>query len=146
MSTNEPGLFNDLEFDNVARAHIRGMAQWAMVIAILAVVGYVISLIQAFSAPALPAVSQSEGFSDIFMGLERESIPFTILSVAIGLLLNFFLYRFASQAKKGIDTHNGTELGQSFNSLKAYFMIYSILIIIVFVIVLLALAVGISQA
>ncbi len=146
MSTNEPGLFNDLEFDNVARTHIRSMAQWAMVIAVLAVVGYVISLIQAFSAPDLPTFTRSEGFGDIFMGLESQSIPFTILSVAIGLLLNYFLYRFASQAKKAIDTRNGTELGQSFNSLKAYFMIYSILIIIVFVIVLLALAVGISQA
>lgn len=146
MNSNEPGLFNDLEFDNIARTHIRSIAQWAMVIAILAVVGYVISLIQAFTAPELPTIQQSEGFGNFFMGMERNSIPFTILSVAIGLLLNFFLYRFASQAKKAIDTRNGTELGQSFNSLKAYFMIYSILIIIVFVIILLAVALGISQS
>ena len=88
MNSNEPGLFNDLEFDNIARTHIRSMAQWAMVVAILAVVGYVISLIQAFTAPELPSIQQSEGFGNIFMGLERQSIPFTILSVAIGLLLD----------------------------------------------------------
>jgi hypothetical protein len=133
---NESQLFNDIEFDLPARNHIRSMAGWAMIIVASSVIGYVISLIQVFRMSG-QTVARTEGFN-FPMTMGSSGIGSTIISVAVGLLINYFLYRFASQARTGVDGLNQQHLNQSFNNLKTYFMATSIIIIIVFIIALLA--------
>jgi len=63
------------------------------------------------------------------------------------LLINFFLYRFARQARTGIDGLSQPALNSSFSNLKAYFMATSIILLIVFVLFLLfAIVVGTRTA
>ena len=73
---------------------------------------------------------QSEGFGAYFK-TGGNSIGGTIVSVLIGLLINFFLFRFATQSRGGITALNQDELNGSFRNLKIYFIIISILMIIV---------------
>lgn len=139
---NQGSIFNELEFDHIAKQHIRAMAQWAMIIVILAIVGYVISLIQAFTASKILVGSSREGFGQMFESLSGSSKTWTIVSVLIGLFINFFLFQFATKARKAVDMQDGSMLGRSFANLKAYFMIFSIIMIIMFVVVLLLAVLG----
>ena len=51
---NQVNLFNDLTLDETAKQHIRGMASWAMTIVTVAVIGYVVSLINIFVSRGRP--------------------------------------------------------------------------------------------
>ena len=135
---NQTHLFNDLEFDQTAKQHILSIASWAMTVVIIAVIGYIITLVDAFSRQS-EAVARPEGFGFgfAFSGSDATS---SVIVVVFGLLINFFLYRFASQAKDGINGLSQSQLNRSFNSLKIYFMILSIVSIIILLIVLLAVA------
>ena len=129
-------LFGDLTFDHTAIQTIRSIANWAIVIVVVAVISYLISMGQMFSAPQL-TTTRSEGFGMGFKmtGSDRTT---TIITIAIGLLVNIFLFRFAMQARTGLNGLNQQSLNSSFNSLKIYFMITAILCILVFLIVILA--------
>ncbi len=132
-------LFGGLGFDPMAKQYIRSMASWAMVIVVVSVIGYVLSIIDLFREKTPAAFNRAEGFDMGFTERTGGSEIFTSLfSIAIGLLVNFFLYRFARQAKAGVDGMSQSELNGSFSNLKAYFMACSIILIIVFVLVLLA--------
>lgn len=139
---NQSGLFNELEFDHVAKQHIKGIAQWGMIAVVLAVVGYIINLIQAFTANPYEQLAAQEGFGNLFQRFSGTSKGSTIFFVVVGLFLNFFLFRFCTQARRAADLSDSTALGSSFSSLKGYFMIQAILVIIVFLIFLLAILVG----
>ncbi len=134
-------LFNDLEFDQTAKQHILSIASWAMTVVIVAVIGYVITLVGEFSTSAEP-VTRPEGFGGFGLALTGGNTGITVFIILIGLLINFFLYRFASQAKNGINGLSQEQLTRSFNSLKTYFMILSVVGIILFLIVLLAVVVS----
>jgi hypothetical protein len=127
-------LFGDLTFDHTARQYIRSIAGWAMVIVVVALISYAIALIQSFTTPEVAAV-RSEGF-DFGLKTTRADKTWTIIPILFGLLLNFFLFRFATQAKTGVNGLNQAALNKSFNSLKIYFMITVILSILAFVFVL----------
>ena len=133
---NQTHLFTDLEFDRTAKQHIHSMASWAMIVVVVAVIGYIITIAQLFSGTQT-LDQRSEGFG-LGANLAGSDTTFSIIAIVIGLLINFFLYRFASQARKGIDGLNQDQLNKSFNSLKTYFMIMSVILIVVFVVVLLA--------
>ena len=134
---NNNDLFGDLTFDHTAKQYIRSIAGWAIVIVVVALLSYVLSLVQVFSAPQI-TTPKSEGFDFGFKvtGTDKTS---TIVTIFIGLLLNIFLFRFASQAKAGLNGLNQTSLNNAFNSLKIYFIILSILCILFFLIIILAL-------
>jgi hypothetical protein len=105
-----------------------------MVIVIVSVLGYVLDLLDAFTG-GNEAEVQSEGFG-VYFKTGDNSIGGAILSLLIGLLINFFLFRFAKQSRSGITALNQDELNRSFRNLKIYFIIGSILMIIVSLIVL----------
>jgi hypothetical protein len=135
---NQEQLF-DIQIDESARETIKGISTWAMVVVITAVVGYLIELIKAFTAK--PDVVQFEGFETTTS--PSQGIAGAIITVAIGLLINYFLYRFAVQAKNGVDNLNQAELTGGFSNLKIYFMIIGILVIILLIFFVLgALVVG----
>lgn len=132
---NKNDLFDNLSFDFTAKQYIRTMASWATVIVVVALISYVITLISIFTTPKIQEV-RSEGF-DLGMKMTNSgNYTFTILSIIVGLVLNLFLLRFARQARAGLDGLNQSRLNSSFNSLKNYFMIGSILCLLAFVFIL----------
>ena len=136
-------LFSDLTFDQTAKQHIRGAATWAMTIVVVAVIGYAIVLIQLFTQQPVAARS-TEGF-DFKVMLNNQTMGSALISTGLGLLINFFLFRFATQAKAAVDGLNQRQLISGFNSLKVYFVILSVIMIIVFVCVLLAVVYGATR-
>ena len=135
---NQAHLFTDLGVDHTAKQHILSIASWAMTIVVVTVIGYVLNIVELFSGPTA-AVTRSEGF-DIGVTLTGSNTTSSVVGILIGLLINFFLYRFASLARTGVTGLNQTALNRSFNNLKIYFTILSVIVIIVFVIVLMATA------
>jgi uncharacterized membrane protein len=130
-------LFSEMTLDPMTRQYIRSMASWAMVIVVVSVTGYVVSIIDLFRSKPITS-TRSEGFD---MGIAERmggsDIFASLFSIAIGLLINFFLFRFATQARAGVDHSDQVQLNKSFSNLKAYFMACSIILIIVFVLVVL---------
>lgn len=126
---NNESLFEEIEFDHVSRQHILGICQWGMIVVILAVVGYVISIFQALTMTELEkAFARDSGFSSYFTG--SSSAFGMVITIGVGLLINFFLFRFCTQAKKAAEMQDGSALGRSFSNLKSYFMIMGILAIV----------------
>lgn len=132
---NQVHLFNDLEFDTNAKQHINSIASWAMVIVVTAVISYLINILQLFSKPE--AVVRSEGF-EFSAGISGTNTFSSVIGIIIGLLINYFLYRFASLARVGVNSLDQGSLSKSFSSLKSYFVITTVILIIVFVIILLS--------
>ncbi|HEX7845168.1 MAG TPA: hypothetical protein VF476_05150 [Chitinophagaceae bacterium] len=136
MQEQDNNLFSDLSIDESAKKNIAGIASWAMIIVIVAVIGYVIEVISLFTAGSSP-VDQSEGFG-AYLRVGSEGAGSKIFAIVIGVVLNYFLYRFAVLAKKGLATNGMDDVSDSFRNLKIYFAIYSILVIIVSLLILLA--------
>ena len=136
---NTENSFFDLSIDETAKDHLRRICSWAMIIVITAVIGYVFALIRAF----LPKtqVVQSEGFGvSVSAGQGLGSV---IFGIVIGLLVNYFLYQFASLTKKGVNGMSQTDINAGFYNLKIYFIVISVIVIIILAIALLAvLAIG----
>jgi hypothetical protein len=128
---------NEMPVDAMAKQYIRSMASWAMVIVVTAVIGYVLNVIDLFRAK--PVGSRTEGFGMDFTPKFGASEVFsTVFFILIGLLINFFLYRFATLARAGVEGLDQVKLNRSFSNLKAFFMACTIVLIIIFVYVLLA--------
>lgn len=135
QSGNQPEgqshLFEDLSFDFTAKQHLRSIASWAMVIGVIALIGFAISLYQVFTTPELVR-NRSEGFDlNINMQAGGGTKIWTIVSILIRLVLVIFLFRFVSQVRTGLNGLNQSALNSSFNSLKIYFMIAGILALVV---------------
>lgn len=125
---NQNNLFPELGFDLTARQHLRSLASWSMIIVVVALIGYVISIISLYTQPEQVS-TMSEGF-DVRTYVKANSTSSVVLQIVIGLLVNYFLFRFASQVRTGIDGLNQANMASSFKNLKSFFMAMSILLII----------------
>lgn len=133
-------LFNEMSIDAMGKQYIRSLASWAMVIVVVAVISYVLNILELFKSKPV-SYSSAEGFGGFSQTIGQSNGFSVFFGIAIGVLINFFLYRFATLAKAGIEGHDQQKLNSSFNNLKAYFMACSIILIIIFVFCLLVFAV-----
>jgi hypothetical protein len=121
--------FFNIAFDDGVRAQVRSAASWARICALCAFIGYGVALIVAvFGVSATTIGSENirmSGFSRI------GSIFGALISVAIGTFINYFLYRFATAATKGMDAMDSVKANEGFNDLRTYFKILGIILIIV---------------
>ncbi|HET9823794.1 MAG TPA: hypothetical protein VFP87_00595 [Chitinophagaceae bacterium] len=132
-------IFTNLYVDERSKETLYSIAKWCLITAIAGFVSYIIVLINAI-VDKNPGTERYEGFNAGFR-LTTSNIGTSILVIIIGVTLNYFLYRFSTQLRNGLDSMNQEKFGSSFINLKTYFAILSILILIVGVIVLLALLV-----
>lgn len=122
--------FFSIAFDETTRTHIRSAANWAKIIALCAFTGYGLSLVAALFAPSYRYAVGSEGLH--IENLARTSNLFGVMiTIIIGGFINFYLYRFATATVKGMDAMDGVKTAEGFNSLRIYFKIYGVLLIIV---------------
>jgi hypothetical protein len=127
---------DSVSIDTSAAEHIRSIASWAMIVVVTSVIGYVLSILELFR-PAVIDSPQAEGFSVPVVGTST-SIVGTIFTILLGLTVNYFLYRFASGVKTGVNGMQMEQINQGFRSLKMYFTISTILMIIVLLFLLFA--------
>lgn len=124
--TNELENFFNISFDEAARAQIKQAAVWAKVMTLCAFAGYAVVLVVAIiGQSAYPA--DSEG---LVVYARTGNMVTVILTVAFGVFINYFLYRFAVATAKGMDNMDNIKTNEGFNNLRRYFKIYGILIII----------------
>jgi hypothetical protein len=138
--TNELENFFNISFDEAARAQIKQAAVWAKVMTLCAFVGYAVVLVVAIiGQSAYPA--DSEG---LVTYARAGNMVTVILTVVIGVFINYFFYRFAVATAKGMDNMDNIKTNEGFNNLRRYFKIYGILIIIGLCFVVLAIFIGIA--
>ena len=135
---NSSELFGDLSFDHTAKQYLRSIISWARVIVVVAIISYAISLIKVLTTPEV-VTPKSEGFDLNFTVGKSESIGSVVFTILVGLLINYFLYRFAALAKTGLNGLNQDSLNRSFNNLKVYFIICTICCILLFLVFILGL-------
>jgi hypothetical protein len=137
-ATNQPESLFNISFDEATRIQIKQAAVWAKVITLCAFVGYAIALVVAiFGQPALP--DEAVG---ITVYAHTGNMVGVILTVALGVFINYFLYRFAVETAKGMDNMDPIKTNDGFNALRRYFKIYGILIIIALCFLVLVLLIG----
>jgi hypothetical protein len=132
MEQQQNSIFN-FSFDETSKDHIKTISQWAAINAILAFVGLVLDIVQ---------------FIILSNGLYRRASIFDFqygsrsgltlfFQVIISVLLNVFLYNASIQLKKGINGMDNGILTKGFGSLRTYYKIYGIILIVVMVLGLL---------
>lgn len=137
----QSNLFPDeVQLDEVAKSHLRSMASWTLLIVIVACIGYALNIIDAILVPSYEIGSRQEGFAmSVVMG--QKGLTSVIITVVIGIIIHYFLYRFSLLAARAVRTADQDSLAPAFRNLKIYFAICSILGILV---VLIILIVGLS--
>ena len=121
--------------------HIRGLASWAMVIVVVTVAGYVLNIVELIVGNrSEEAVVQSEGFTAKILSGQQD-VAGTVITILIGLAVNFFLYRFARSVNAGVAALSAEKLAASFRNLKIYFAITSIFMMLILLLLLIVVVV-----
>ena len=136
METQQDIFSNEIKIDATAKMHIHSLATWAMVIVVVTVVGYALNILElVVGGKGGEEVVQSEGFTAKILSGKRD-VAGTVITILIGLVVNYFLYRFARSANAGIAGMSAEKIAGSFRSLKIYFAITSIFMMLVLLLLL----------
>lgn len=130
---------SEIKIDGAAKDHIRSLASWAMIIVVVTAFGYVLNILELIIQPDEPVVTQAEGFSASFLS-GQKSVGGTVITIMIGLAINYFLYRFASTVTGSINSLSQEKFSNSFRNLRIYFAITTVIMILL----LLLLLIGVS--
>ncbi|HLK31423.1 MAG TPA: DUF5362 family protein [Puia sp.] len=128
-----------ISFDDNGRDQLQTITLWAKICAICAFIGYAITLFVAFFGRT--RYSEMEGAAAA-LG-KGATIAFALLTAIIGTAINYFLYKFATDAKKGLSNIDQIKLNEGLSSLKTYFKILGIILLIVLIFAALAIVFGI---
>ena len=120
--------FFNIALDTGIRAQIKQAATWARICALCAFIGYGVALIVAIFGRAAADSGESESVGNM---VRIGRIGFVLVSILIGGAINYFLYRFAVATIKGINDMDNITTNDGFNSLRTYFKICGIILIIV---------------
>jgi hypothetical protein len=144
QNTNQ-SLFT-LRISENTKMQLKGAAVLAGVAAIFSLASSILNLIKAFMDRNKTTLEYNfEGFNQTRVSAERTgSIVSTIITLAISILLFYFLNRFSSQTKAGLNANNQQLVNSGLGGLSAYFVTIGIILIICLAFLLLALMVGIS--
>jgi hypothetical protein len=139
--TNSLDNFFNLSFDTDARQQLKQIALWSKICSLSAFAGYVISLVVAIFGHKNYSL-EAEGFS--FGGYIRSgtSLVGVLITVAFGGIVNYFLYRFAVAVDQGIQSSDALKVNTGFDSLRIYFKILGIVLVIAFSLVIIGIVIG----
>jgi hypothetical protein len=130
-ASNQLENFFNIVFDASTRAQVRQAAVWAKVCALSAFIGYGIALIVAIFGH-YGYTTESESGLRIEGVVRTTSIMTVLVSALFGGFINYFLYRFAASTVKGMDSLDTVKTNAGFDSLRIYFKIYGIILIVAF--------------
>jgi NADH:ubiquinone oxidoreductase subunit 5 (subunit L)/multisubunit Na+/H+ antiporter MnhA subunit len=134
-SQNQLDRIFNLIFDNTARDHIKTMALWARICAICAFVGYIFTLIESIFGKSKYSEVDTEGFASSAAFTRVGNIIGALVVITLGSIINYFLYQFAASANRGVKNMDQLKLNEGLRSLKTYFKILGVLLLIVLVFV-----------
>jgi hypothetical protein len=140
--TNSLDNFFNLSFDTDARQQLRQIALWSKICSLSAFAGYVISLVVAIFGHKNYSL-EAEGFS--FGGYIRSgnsSLVGILITAVCGGILNYFLYRFAVAVDQGVQSSDALKVNTGFDSLRIYFKILGIGLVVVFSLAIICIVIG----
>jgi Family of unknown function (DUF5362) len=123
------GLF-EFGFDEQSKPILKSIGKWAKITAIVAFISYALSLVASFLGPGAEQASAAGLGQAGFIG----GIVGTLLVVVIGVVINVFLLRFATEIVEAINISSQPKLESAFSNLKTYFQIIGIIVVILLVI------------
>jgi hypothetical protein len=114
---HQPDNIFNVSIDLEAKEHLRMAALWAKIIAVIAFISAGVSLLSSF-------LGNKSGVQMIgsFFG--------SLVGVTISVIVNIFLYRFASKTIQGLVGNNQQEFSAGIDNLRNYFKIIGIILII----------------
>ncbi|WP_315822002.1 hypothetical protein [Paraflavitalea speifideaquila] len=118
-SNQESNLFN-ISIEGNARSLLVTAATWARIVAIIGFISAGISLLEAIFGNPIESAAAKTG-----------SVLFLMIFIAIGVIINIFLFRFATNTLASLNGMNQIQFNEGVNNLRTYFKIMGILIIIV---------------
>lgn len=124
------GELFEFGFDEQSKTTLKAIGKWTKLTAIFAFISYGISLISSFVLPA----SAKAATSGLMQAEYTGGIIGTIITVAFGVTINVFLWRFATEIVEGVSIASQPKIESAFGNLKTYFQIIGILVIIFLVI------------
>ncbi|HMR91898.1 MAG TPA: hypothetical protein PKC69_06275 [Chitinophagaceae bacterium] len=140
MENTTGDLFDDeLKMDATAKNHLKGIATWAMIVVVTAVLGYIVTIADTFLSPAYQVGRMREGFT-ASVAFGQKSMTGAIIQTVIGLIIHFFLYRFCVLISQSVRAMDQDKTGAAFRNLKIYFAITGVISVIVALAVLILLA------
>jgi hypothetical protein len=139
---NQDNSFLKVTFDDNAREQLKTIALWAKICAICAFISYAIALIVAFLGRTRTTTYGDEN-AVVASTTKAAAIAGAVISAVIGYAINYFLYRFATDTKQGLDGIDQVKLNEGLLNLKTYFKILGIILLIVLIICGLIILVGI---
>ena len=138
---DQDNSFLKVTFDDNAREQLKAIALWAKICAICAFVSYAIALVVAFLGKTKTVAFGNEN-AVIASTSKVAAIAGAVISAIIGCAINYFLYRFAIDAKKGLDSIDQVKLNEGLLNLKTYFKILGIIVLIALIICGIAVLIG----
>lgn len=136
---NQSNLFA-LRINENTKTQLRGAAVVAGVAAIFSLVGTILNVVMSFMNKG-KTVTRSEGFGESRMAVESGgNIISTIIGLGISILLFYFLNKFASQTKTGLNGNNPELVSSGLGGLSSYFITFGIIMILLLVLVLVLIA------
>ena len=118
-------------FDETSKDHIKTIGIWAGINAILALITLALNI-------AFFVIASGGGHrrSPVFI-LGATNGPVLVVQAILSIVLNVFLYMASVQLKKGLQGLDNESLSKGFASLRTYYKIYGILVIVLTIIFLL---------
>jgi len=132
----------DLEIDPTVSRAFREATRWAKFVAIIFTIFFAIVLLAVVFAGSTMAESLSTLLEDSqspFASIIGSALILIVgVAIAIGGVLLFFLYKFSSQLKDGLQNQDQSLFNSGLKALRNYFMIYGIIAMVNFVLSILA--------
>jgi hypothetical protein len=138
---NQLDNFFNIAFDAGARGQLRQVALWAKICTLCAFIGYGIALIVAIFGHKDYSLEAGEISFGAYVR-SGSSISGVLVSILVGGIINYFLYRFAVAAGRGVESMDTLKVNEGFNNLRIYFKILGIILIICLSLVALGLLIG----
>ena len=132
-------LFN-LRINDNLRTQLRGTAVVAGIAAILALTSATLRVVISFmNKDKSPLESRYENLDPTVRTVNSSgmNIVSAVITIGIALILFYFLNRFASKTKTGLNVNNGEIVNNGLGGLSGYFVTWGVILIIILALFLL---------
>jgi len=142
----EKSLF-EFSFDENVKQSLKGAAVWGGIAALVSLGGTILGVVNYFLERSRPSRTFNyDGYEMRSSNADTAGQLVTIVVTAIiGILLFYFLNKFAKSTKTGIDTNSQQHLSEGLGSLSSYFKFVGALLIICIVLFFFAIMAGIGS-
>ena len=142
LNLNNPsssGSVFELGFDENAKLSLKSAAMVASIAAIAMIINAGLSIVNFFIERSKQLPPELEEFENVRRGTDVMSIIMMLIWLGVIFLLFFFLNKFSTQTKVGLNVSNSQQVTEGLGNLANYFKTLGIVIIVILCFVLLGL-------